>query len=59
MKTIVLKIKGLSDEQIQEEFTELFSKLVDKYPGEFGVGLSALEEGTDGEKMILKIANLL
>lgn len=59
MKTIVLKIKGLSDEQIQEEFTELFTKLADKYPEEFGVGLSALEEGTDGERMILKIANLL
>lgn len=58
MKTIVLKVKGLSDEQIQEEFSEFFNKLVEKYPGKFGVGLSTMERNSNGEKEILKIANL-
>ena len=58
MKTLVLKVKGLTDEQIQEEFTDFFNKLVEKYPDEFGVGLSAMEENTEGEQEILRIAKL-
>ena len=58
MKTVVLKIKGLTNEQIQEEFSEFFNKLVEKYPNQFGVGLSVMEQNTDGEKEILRIANL-
>lgn len=58
MKTLVLKVKGLTDEQIQEEFTEFFNKLVEKYPKKFGVGLSAMEENTEGEQEILRIAKL-
>ena len=51
MKTLVLKVKGLTDEQIQEEFTEFFNKLVEKYPKQFGVGLSVMEENTEGEQL--------
>lgn len=58
MKTLVLKVKGLTDEQIQEEFTDFFNKLVEKYPDEFGVGLSAMEENTEGEQEILRTAKL-
>ena len=58
MKTLVLKVKGLTDEQIQEEFTEFFNKMVEKYPKQFGVGLSAMEENTEGEQEILRIAKL-
>ncbi|MGI6154421.1 MAG: hypothetical protein ACOYEB_00535 [Enterococcus lemanii] len=42
MKTLVLKVKGLTDEQLQEEFSEFFNKLVEKYPNQSGVGLSAM-----------------
>lgn len=59
MKTLVLKVKGLTDEQLQEEFSEFFNKLVEKYPNQFGVGLSAMEENSEGEKEILRIAELL
>ncbi len=38
MKTLVLKVRGLTDRQIQEEFGEFFNKLVEKYPDEYGVG---------------------
>lgn len=58
MKTLVLKVKGLTDEQIQEEFTDFFNKLVEKYPKQFGVGLSAMEGNTEGEQEILRIAKL-
>lgn len=58
MKTVVLKIKGLTDEQIQEEFSEFFNTLVDKYPNQFGVGISSMRENTEGEKEILRIARL-
>ncbi|MGM0173676.1 hypothetical protein [Enterococcus sp. DIV0800] len=59
MTTLVLKIKGLSEEQIQEHFSEFFNDLVDKYPNQFGVGLSAMTKGTEEEQQILKIADLL
>ena len=58
MKTVVLKIKGLSDDQINEEFTGFFNKLVEKYPKQFGVGMSAMEPNSAGEKEILRIAEL-
>ena len=58
MKTLVLKVKGLSDDQIQEEFSEFFYKMVEKYPNQFGVGLSAMEGNSEGEKEILRIAEL-
>lgn len=58
MKTLVLKLKGLTDEQIQEEFTGFFNKMVEKYPNQFGVGLSAMEQNSPGEKEILRIAEL-
>ena len=58
MKTVVLKIKGLTDEQIQEEFSEFFNMLVDKYPNQFGVGISFMRQNTEGEKKILTIAGL-
>ena len=35
MKTLVLKLKGLTDEQIQEEFTGFFNKMVEKYQNQF------------------------
>lgn len=57
--TIVLKIKGLTEDQIQEHFSELFASLVAKYPNQFGAGLSALAKGTDGEQQVLAIADLL
>lgn len=59
MTTIILKIKGLSEEQIQEHFSEFFSSLVDKYPNQFGVGASVLTKGTEAEQQVLKIADLL
>lgn len=57
--TLVLKIKGLSEDQIQEHFSEFFNELVDKYPNQFGVGLSAMTKGSDGEHQVLSIADLL
>lgn len=48
----------LPNEKIQEEFTDLFNKLVEKYPDEFGVGLSAVEGNSEGEQEILRIAKL-
>jgi len=57
-KTIVLKTHGISDERIQEEFSQFFSSLVEKYSG-FGVGLSTMEQGTDSELEILKLADLV
>lgn len=58
MKTVVLKIKGLTEEQLQEEFTEFFNELVEKHPTEFGAGVSIIREGSEGEKTILEIAKL-
>ncbi|MEO1772526.1 hypothetical protein [Candidatus Enterococcus ferrettii] len=57
--TMVLKIKGLTEDQIQEHFSELFGSLVAKYPNQFGVGLSALAKGTEEEQQVLAIADLL
>lgn len=57
--TMVLKVKGLSEDQIQEHFSEFFASLVSKYPNQFGVGLSALTKGTEEEKKVLAIADLL
>lgn len=59
MTTIILKIKGLSEEQIQEHFSKFFAGLVDKYPNQFGVGASVLTKGTEAEQQVLKIADLL
>ena len=56
--TVVLRVKGLTEEQIQEHFTEFFSELVKKYPNQFGVGVSVLTKGTDAEQQVLKIAEL-
>lgn len=56
--TVVLRVKGLTDEQIQEHFTEFFSGLVEKYPNQFGVGVSVLTKGTKAEQQVLKIAEL-
>lgn len=56
--TMVLRIKGLSEERIQEHFTEFFSGLVEKYPNQFGVGVSVLIKETEGEKKVLEIADL-
>ena len=58
MKTLVLKVKGLTDGQTQEEFTEFFDKLVEKYPDDFGAVLVAFDEGSEQEKEILRIARL-
>ncbi|WP_367378111.1 hypothetical protein [Enterococcus gilvus] len=59
MTTIILKVKGLSEEEIQEHFSEFFAGLVDKYPNQFGVGASVLTKGTEAEQQVLKIADLL
>lgn len=59
MTTIILKVKGLSEEEIQEHFSEFFAGLVDKYPDQFGVGVSVLTKGTEAEQQVLKIADLL
>ncbi|MFQ7233229.1 MAG: hypothetical protein ACLRPU_00015 [Enterococcus hulanensis] len=55
--TVVLRIKGLTEEQIQEHFSDFFSELVAKYPN-FGAGASILTRGTDAEQQVLKIAEL-
>lgn len=57
MKTIVIKLNGLDDSDIQEEFTKFFNELNRKYTS-FGAGISIMVEGTEGEKTILKIADL-
>lgn len=57
--TIVIKVKGLTEDQIQEHFSEFFASLVSKYPNQFGVGLSALTKGTEEEQKVLAIADLL
>lgn len=56
--TVVLRIKGLTEEQIQEHFSEFFAELVAKYPNKFGAGASVLTKGTDAEQQVLKIAEL-
>lgn len=58
MTTLVVKIKGLSEEQIQEHFSEFFNELVEKYPNQFGAGISVLTKGTEGEQQVLKVADL-
>lgn len=57
--TVVLRIKGLTEEQIQEHFSDFFAELVAKYPNKFGAGASILTRGTDAEHQVLKIADLL
>lgn len=58
MKTVVLKIKGLTEKEIQEALTVLFSRLSEKHPTEFGAGVSIMRDGSEGEKTILEIAKL-
>lgn len=55
---MILKTTGLNDDQIQEEFSDFFNRLVNKYPDQFGVGLTVLTKGTESEKQVLEIADL-
>lgn len=57
-KTIVISVKGLDDDQIQEEFTVFFQNLVEKYGENFGCSLSKMQENTESEKQILKLSEL-
>ena len=56
--TAVLKMAGLDDDQIQEEFSEFFEGLTQKYPNQFGVGAYFMKRGSDAEAELLKIARL-
>lgn len=57
-KTIVLSVKGLTDNEIQEEFTSFFQSLVEKYGSEFGCTLSKMQQNTQAEKEILKLSEI-
>lgn len=57
-KTMVISVKGLNDDQIQEEFTDFFQNLVEKYGVNFGCSLSKMQENTEAEKQILILAEL-
>lgn len=55
---LVLKVKGLTDDEVQENFGEFFENMVDKYPNKFGVGLSGMAKGSEAEKEVLRLADL-
>ena len=56
--TMVLRIKGLSEDQIQEYFGDFFASLVKIHPDTFRVGASVLKKGSEKERKVLKIADL-
>lgn len=53
---IVLRVSGLTEEQIQEEFSDFFAGLTAKYPNKFGCGTSVMTD--QGAKEVLEIADL-
>ena len=58
MKTVVLKINGLTEEQLQEALTDFLNEIPYEYPSFLGAGVSIMREGSEGEKTILEIAKL-
>lgn len=52
-KVIVLQIKGMTDDEIQSEFTDFLSSLVEKHGEKFGVKLTQMTD--KGASNILRI----
>lgn len=54
-KVIVLQIKGLTDDNIQSEFTDFLSSLVEKYGEKFGAKLTQMtDKGASGVLRIVE-----
>ncbi|MGK0607118.1 hypothetical protein [Enterococcus gilvus] len=56
--TMFLRIRGLSEEEVQNHFTDFFTYLGEKYPDRVKVSASVLTKGTEAERLIRKILDV-
>ena len=57
-QTVVIKMVGLTEDEIQHEFSEFFQKCINKYGDKVGFGLSGLEPNSELDLKILRLINL-